>query len=118
MAFTALALRWGNPVDVNLFRVAFPALLLTPLVVVKRDSVRSVRLLHLILGGVLGIGVGPLLFFASIALEGAARPSIVVSCTPLVTVFLGRVFLCEEVTGRVFTGALLVTTGLVLLMLL
>lgn len=118
VAFTALALRWGNPVDVNLFRVAFLSVLTMPVVITKRDSVRAVRLYHLILGGILGIGIGPLLFFASMVLEGAARPSIIVSCTPLITVILGKAFLGEEVTGRVFTGALLVTAGLVLLILL
>jgi len=118
VAFTALALRWGNPIDVNLFRVAFLSVLTAPVVIAKRDSVRTVRLYHLILGGILGIGIGPLLFFASMVLEGATKPSIIVSCTPLITVILGKTFLGEEITGRVFTGALLVTVGLVILVLL
>lgn len=113
--FTAIALRWGNPVDVNVVRVLFLFLMTAPLVTTAKERLRKVRLKHLVLGGVFGIGLGPLIFFSSILLIGASKSSIIISSTPILSVLLATLALKERTTGRIFLGALAVTAGLVIL---
>lgn len=113
--FTAIALRWGNPIDVNMVRVFFLFVMTAPLVARARQSLAEVKLKHLVIGGVFGIGLGPLIFFSSILLIGASKSSIIISSTPILTVLLAKFVLKEKTTGKIFLGALAVTAGLVIL---
>ena len=119
IVFTAAALRMGNPVDVNTLRVAYLLLLSSPLLLAewRRGGLRGYRFKPLALGGLLGIGVGPLLFFASMTLGGVARSSVIISSTPVLTVLLARVALKERVTGSITAGAAAVAVGTALLYL-
>jgi len=115
--FAAAALRMGNSVDVNTLRVAYLLLLSLPLVALewRRGRLGGYRVGRLAAGGLLGIGVGPVLFFAGISLAGVARSSVIVSSTPVLTVLLARLALGEEVGGSVAAGAAAVALGTALL---
>ncbi|MCC6003469.1 MAG: DMT family transporter [Thermofilum sp.] len=107
------ALNWGNPVEINISRLALLVLITSPLIVKDKEKLkRQVRLTYLALGGVLGIGIGPLLFMRAIEFIGASRSSIFISSTPALTVVLSRVFLRERTTGKLLLGSVLVSLGL------
>jgi len=117
--FTAKALGMGNPVDVNTFRVAFLLLLSSPLLLRewRRRGIGGYRFKPLALGGLFGIGIGPILFFASMGLAGVTRSSIIISTTPVLTVILAKIFLGEKVSGSLALGAAAVAAGTAMLYL-
>ncbi|MHB9302442.1 DMT family transporter [Thermofilum pendens] len=110
-----LALRWGNAVEVNISRLSMLVIATLPLILKNSSEVfRQVRVHLLALGGILGIGVGPLLFMNSISFIGASRSSIFISSTPVLTVLLSRIFLGEKTGGKLLLGTLAVSAGLAL----
>ena len=110
-----LALHWGNSIEVNISRLTLLILLTSPLILNNREKLREqVKLSYLALGGIMGIGIGPLLFMSSIGLIGASRSSIFISSTPALTVVLSNVFLKEKTSGKLLLGALLVSVGLLI----
>jgi len=110
-----LALHWGSAIEVNISRLTMLILLTSPLILNNRKKLREqVKLSYLALGGIMGIGIGPLLFMNSIGLIGASRSSIFISSTPALTVVLSNVFLKEKTSGKLLLGALLVSVGLLI----
>jgi uncharacterized membrane protein len=110
-----LALHWGNSIEVNISRLTLLILLTSPLILNNREKLREqVKLSYLAFGGIMGIGIGPLLFMSSIGLIGASRSSIFISSTPALTVVLSNVFLKEKTSGKLLLGALLVSVGLLI----
>jgi drug/metabolite transporter (DMT)-like permease len=110
-----LALHWRSSIEVNISRLTLLILLTSPLILNNREKLREqVKLSYLALGGIMGIGIGPLLFMSSIGLIGASRSSIFISSTPALTVVLSNVFLKEKTSGKLLLGALLVSVGLLI----
>lgn len=65
--------------------------------------------------GVLGIGVGSLLFLFAVQTAGAAKTAVLSSTSPLFAVPFSALFLRERVTTPVVVGTLLCVAGIVLL---
>jgi drug/metabolite transporter (DMT)-like permease len=65
--------------------------------------------------GVLGIGIGSLLFLFAIQVTGAAKTAALSSTSPLFAVPLSAVFLHERLTIPVVLGTILCVVGVILL---
>ncbi len=76
---------------------------------------RSVWVLMLA-AGVLGYGVGALLFLAAVQNTGAARAALLSSVAPLFALPLSILFLKEKVTRTIMAGTLLTVAGIVLVL--
>jgi drug/metabolite transporter (DMT)-like permease len=70
--------------------------------------------LVLILGGILGWGLGSVLFLLAVDLAGTARAAILTSTSPLFVLPLSMIFLKERITRQVLVGTALTVTGIIL----
>jgi len=117
VAFTKLGLLFTDPLPFNVIRLSFLTLLLIPYSIIRRSEVRKVfkSAKYVISGGLLGIGLGPLLFFYSLGELGASKASVLTSSSPVLTALLSSVLLREKVGLRHLLGILAITAGIYLL---
>ena len=114
-----LALAEVDVVAANSIRLPTVALALLAIAVGRRDfrpkdyGWRAVSIVGL--AGVLGIGVGSLLFLYAVQTAGVARTAVLSSTSPLFAVPLSAVFLGERLTVPIVLGTLLCVVGIVLL---
>lgn len=117
---TAGARRLGA-VPLNALRSAFAALFLIVVVFATgvADEVRDMNAataIAMVGSGVLAMGVGDSLYFASLAIIGAALAvPISISVYPLLTFLIAAFWLDEEITWRVLLGTALIVAGVSLL---
>ena len=81
----------------------------------KRKEVKNLRkssLIVLLAGGVLGIGLGALLFLFSISLIGAAKSTIITSSSPLFSTVLGVAILKEKLDKLRILGIAIIIFGI------
>ena len=70
----------------------------------------------MIAGGVIGWGLGSLLFVLSIALLGPARAAILTSSSPLFALPLSALFLGEKLNAAVLIGTAVTIVGVILVL--
>ncbi|MEM4810688.1 MAG: EamA family transporter, partial [Thermofilum sp.] len=78
---------------------------------------RAVRAGPLVLGGLLGVGAGPLAYLYAIEMVGVVEPSVISSSTPVLALLLGGLTLKEKPGFRALLGSLLVAAGISILVL-
>jgi len=105
----------------NLLRFSGTAVLLTPLVLTNRASLRvnwrwqDISLAGL--SGVFGLGIASIFFLFALNQIGAAMTSVLSSTTPLFLVPMAVVFFKERVTPRLLVGVCLSVLGICLVFL-
>uniref|UniRef100_A0A7J3X866 DMT family transporter n=1 Tax=Thermofilum pendens TaxID=2269 RepID=A0A7J3X866_THEPE len=110
------ALDYATPLELTLVRLLMLIAIAAPALAREAGRIReAVNLPYLALGGLLGIGLGPLVYLQAIADSGVTGPSIVASSSPVLAVVLAAVFLGEKPSRWVVFGALLVFLGVTLL---
>jgi len=110
------ALEYATPLELTLVRLLMLIVIAAPILVREAGRIReAVNLPYLALGGLLGVGLGPLAYLQAIADSGVTGPSIVASSSPVLAVVLAAVFLGEKPSLRAVFGALLVFLGVALL---
>lgn len=108
-------------IPLNALRSAFAALFLIAAVLATgaMDEVRDMNAataIAMVGSGVLAMGVGDSLYFASLAIIGAALAvPISISVYPLLTFLIAAFWLDEEITWRVLLGTTLIVAGVSLL---
>ena len=110
------ALKYATPLELTLVRLLMLIVIAAPVLARESGKVReAVNLPYLALGGLLGVGLGPLAYLQAIADSGVTGPSIVASSSPVLAVVLAAVFLGEKPSRWAISGALLVFLGVALL---
>jgi drug/metabolite transporter (DMT)-like permease len=64
------------------------------------------------LGGILGMGLGGLLYIAAVQDAGAGKAAILSATSPLFALPLAMLFLAERVTPRLMAGTLVSIVGI------
>ncbi|MEZ0346366.1 MAG: DMT family transporter [Infirmifilum sp.] len=108
ITLASLALKEGTPFELNFFRTGLLLATTTPIIVSKAEKLSNVKLRWLLLGGLLGIGLGPIALFYSIQLSGPVGPSVISSGAPVFAVLLAYPLLQEKPRKGVLSGAVLV----------
>ncbi|PLJ77432.1 DMT family transporter [Infirmifilum sp. SLHALR2] len=106
-----IALRYATPVELNLYRTGFLLAATAPALARRADDVKRARVGWVMLGGLMGIGLGPLALFTSMRMSDAVGPSVVSSGAPVFAVLLAAPILGERVEARYLAGALLVSVA-------
>ena len=109
--FTALFIRTGICFAVMVF--AFPFLVPDGFSTLIGLSLKDYTFLAL--SGIVGGILGKLTYFALLRIESASKIVPLTATYPLVATFLGILFLKESLTLEKILGAILVTSGIVLL---
>ena len=111
----------ASPAIVGAIRVPASAVVLGGIVAMRRDSIIRTRaiqrssMLVLAVAGVVGTGVGSLLFIYAIQEVGAGRTAVLSALSPLFAVPLGAIFLGESITRWVALGTALAVAGIILI---
>jgi len=108
-----------DPILVASIRVPALALMFWALVAIRRTGRRLLALSRrdwavMCLGGLVGWGLGSLLFVAALSYLGPGRTAILTSTSPLFALPLCALFLKERVHRGVLLGAVLTVTGVAL----
>ncbi len=118
----AIGLRGINPIVANSVRVPVVAGLCLlaatqrkQLGTLRRVEPRTMRLLAL--AGILGWGVGGLLFVYAVKLAGPSRTAVISAAAPLFAVPLSAILLHEKPSRHVYAGTFLSVIGIVLVAL-
>lgn len=106
-----------DPILAGAIRMPFMAMILFALVYMKANSANTwshgFRTLIIVgLAGVLGIGLGGLLFMIGVKYAGAAKTAILSSTAPLFGVPLSMLMLRERITLRIVAGTVLCVAGI------
>lgn len=112
------ALQKIEPLMANLIRSTFGAafMLLLYLTVKGPDiSVAITPLLYIIIGGIVGLGIGDLLFLGSLKHCGVARAVPVASTYPFFTMVISATLLNEIIDASMVLGTVLIVLGIWLL---
>ncbi|QOJ79042.1 DMT family transporter [Infirmifilum lucidum] len=111
ITLASLALKYASPVELNLYRTGFLLAATAPVLAKQGARLGEARLGWLLLGGLLGIGLGPLALFTSIKMSDAVGPAVVSSGAPVFAVLLAAPLLGERVEPRYMLGAVLATVA-------
>lgn len=120
MIMLAPAIEGLNSIMVASIRTPALALILSG-VVATRDGISQLKELtkkdwwFLILGGIIGWGLGSLLFVAAVALLGPTRAAILTSTSPLFALPMSATLLKERVRPIVLVGTALIVAGVILI---
>ena len=120
VVFTKLGLLYLNPIPFNIIRLWFMMILLPIYLATTRGRREAVRLkvnevAPVVGGGILGIGLGPLLFFVAIGELGASKASVLTSSSPVLTALLSSILLREKLSLRQLLGIVIIVIGIYLL---
>ncbi len=108
---------------VGAIRIPAAALVVVGLVTLQRNSVFRRRaiprkaMLTLAVAGVVGTGLGSLLFIYALQEVGAGKTAVISSLSPLFAVPMGAIWLGEKITMWVVLGTALAVVGIMLLSL-
>ena len=91
------------------------ALTSKPSVVTRGLTRRSIAIVAL--AGLLGTGIGSVLFIYAVEHEGAARTAFVTTSAPIFALPMGMLFLSEKLTPRILLGTALTIAGIWLVLL-
>ena len=119
MVLLAKGVEGLDSIMVSSIRVPALSLLLWAVVACRRTWPKLATLTRkewvlVILGGLIGWGLGSLLFVLSVALAGPTRAAILTSTSPLFALPMSVVFLKERATPHVLVGTALTVAGVVL----
>jgi DME family drug/metabolite transporter len=109
-----------SPILAGAIRMPFMALVLFMMVYLRKSTVKVwsqgfSSLAILALAGIMGIGVGGLLFMIGVKHAGAAKTAILSSTAPLFGVPLSMLILHEKITLKIVFGTILCVIGVCLL---
>ncbi|MEM4015217.1 MAG: DMT family transporter [Thermofilum sp.] len=111
------ALYYSTPVEFTVVRLVMLLALSLPVALKELSQKRAVRAGPLVLGGLLGVGAGPLAYLYAIEMVGVVEPSVISSSTPVLALLLGGLTLKEKPGFRALLGSLLVAAGISILVL-
>ncbi len=111
ITLASLALKYASPIELNLYRTGLLLAATAPALVRQGARLGGARLEWLLLGGLFGIGIGPLALFTSIKMSDAVGPAVVSSGAPVLAVLLAAPVLGERVEPRYLLGAALVAVA-------
>jgi len=119
MALVAPGMEGLDPITVASFRTPALALIFWGIVALRGTWRKLLKLaprewVILFFGGLIGWGLGSVLFLSSVTLLGATRAAIVTSTSPLFALPLCAIFLKEKLNGWVLVGSVLTVAGIVL----
>ena len=109
VVFSKLALASLGPLTLNALRMGALLLLSSPFLALRARRVKKGYALYMALGGILGVGLGPVFFFNAINMIGASRASVLSSGSPIVAALLGAIVFGEKLGARRVAGVLLLT---------
>jgi len=106
-----------DPIVASALRMPFMTLVLLVMISLKKSGEKtwyhgSRSLTILALAGILGIGVGGLLFMVGLQYAGTARTAILSSTAPLFGVPLSMLILRERITLKIVAGTILCVIGI------
>ena len=111
----------ADPAIVGAIRIPASALVVGGLVAIspasglRRRTVGRSSMVILAVAGLVGTGVGSLLFIYAIQEIGAGRTAVLTALSPIFAVPLGAIFLGESITRWVVLGTVLAIAGIVLI---
>lgn len=106
-----------DPIVASAIRMPFMTLVLLTMISLKKSGSKTWyyggrSLTILALAGILGIGVGGLLFMMGLEYAGAARTAILSATAPLFGVPLSMLILRERITLKIVAGTILCVIGI------
>ncbi|MEM0325862.1 MAG: DMT family transporter [Desulfurococcaceae archaeon] len=104
-----------DPVTLSIIRLAIVFLVMIPLSILFREAHRLSRdlLIATSITGILGWGVGMVLFIYSIYRIGPSLTAIATALTPVLSQVTTRIIASERISPRVFLGSFLVMLGII-----
>ena len=109
VVFSKLALSSLGPLTLNAVRMGALLLLSSPFLALRARRLERRYALNMALGGILGVGLGPVFFFNAINMIGPSRASVLSSGSPIVSALLGAAVFREKLGARRIAGVLLLT---------
>jgi len=100
-----------KPINVNLVKLAYLIAIAAPFAWRARFKIARKSLLSAFLGGLMGLGVGDWLFYTGLSLIGVVKMVTLTTASPLISIFLAKLFLHEGAGIRQGLGALLIAAG-------
>ena len=100
-----------SPINVNLVKLLYLIIATSPFAWRRRLKVRRQALLLALLGGLIGLGAGDWLFYASLSMIGVAETVTLTTFSPLASLLLARLLLHEEASSRQALGASMIVAG-------
>ncbi|NOR39524.1 MAG: EamA family transporter [Candidatus Thorarchaeota archaeon] len=110
-----------SPIDANFVRVAFGSVAFIPMFLIAKHRgmptppQRTVKIISI--AGLLGMGLGSLLYVSTIKFVGAAVTSVLGSLSPLFALPISIVFLKERITRVAMLGVVATIAGVILVIL-
>ena len=110
-----------SPIDGNFVRVAFGSVAFIPMFLIAKHRgmptppQRTVKIISV--AGLLGMGLGSLLYVSTIKFVGAAVTSVLSSLSPLFALPISMVFLKERITRVAMLGVVATIAGVILVVL-
>ncbi len=110
VVFTKIGLYHSTPITFNLARTSILGIFAIPYTIFRRREIVSLggSLKYVVMGGFLGMGLGPILFYFSVISIGASRASVLASSTPILSLILAALVLKEKVQRKQLIGIILV----------
>lgn len=105
------ALHYSTPVEFMVVRLLLLLAVSLPVILRVRPRREKVRITPLALGGLLGLGIGPLAYLYAIEMVGVVDPSVISSSTPVFALVLGSLVLNEKPGWNVALASVLVAMG-------
>ena len=118
--FARIALFSVSPIVGVTYRLFFLGLLLTPYMAVKNEKLRTFtkrEVMFMIIIGIIGIGIGGLLYLVSLDLVGVSVTTTLTATAPFHSAFLAIILLKEKVTKIKFLGMTLTVLGTLLVLM-
>lgn len=110
VVFTKIGLYYSTPTTFNLARTSILSILAVPYTIFKKGQIANLgsSLKYVVVGGFLGMGLGPILFYLSVISIGASRASVLASSTPILSLVLAALVLKERIQRKQLIGIILV----------
>ncbi len=108
----------AGPLQLNIVKLLVILVLLAPYAAPRAARATRTGLWWVMLGGILGIGVGDLLFYAGLPVLGAARSTIISTISLPASMALSALVLGERPTRHELAGSALIVAGIVSLVTL
>ncbi|MGQ4833623.1 MAG: EamA family transporter [Candidatus Asgardarchaeia archaeon] len=117
--FARIALFNVTPIVGVTYRLLFLGFLLTPYMILKRQKLKAFsrkEVLFMILIGIIGIGIGGLLYLVSLDLVGVSTTTTLTATAPFYSAFLAIILLKEKVNKLKILGMTLTVLGTLLVL--
>ena len=111
----------ADPLIISALKLAVLILLSIPILLIcymaRKPRIDTKMILYILLGGLLGVGLGDLVFYISLDNISASIASALTTSAPFLSQILACMFLGEKLTKNKMLGTLLIVIGLLLVII-